>query len=143
MLHCRPKPGILSRLPAELEITGSVEVTDCSTSMFISGPLPNEQPLCHAVLASLTVNGKMSAQGNKLNFTITFPNVLFQKISIPLPPTEGFSDLRSPIHMDLCKLQTFLWLLRPLSPSEFPVTFHDMGTDLFFATAHWLPIIKN
>ena len=89
MLHCRPKPGILSRLPAELEITGSVEVTDCSTSMFISGPLPNEQPLCHAVLASLIVNGKMSAQGNKLNFTIIFPNVLFQKISIPLPPQKG------------------------------------------------------
>ena len=60
---CRPKRGILSSLPAELEITGSVEVTDCFSRMFITSPRPNDQPLCHAVLVSLKLNVKMSSEG--------------------------------------------------------------------------------
>ena len=63
---CRPNTGILSRLPAELEVTGSVEVTDCSTRMFITSPCPNEQPLCHAVLASLALNVKTSKKGKEV-----------------------------------------------------------------------------
>lgn len=62
----RSKLGILSRLPAELEMTNSAEVTDCSTSMFISHPRQNEQPLCLAVLTSLTGDIKMSTQGKSV-----------------------------------------------------------------------------
>ena len=43
-----------------------VEVTDCCTSMFISLPRPNEQPLCCAVLTFLTGNVKMSTQGKSV-----------------------------------------------------------------------------
>lgn len=60
-----PKRGILSSLPAELEITGSVEVTDCFSRMFIASPRPNDQPLCHAVLVSLKLNVKMSSEDIK------------------------------------------------------------------------------
>ena len=63
---CRPKRGILSSLPAELEITGSVEVTDCFSRMFIASPRPNDQPLCHAVLVSLKLNVKMSSEGRQV-----------------------------------------------------------------------------
>ena len=63
---CRPKRGILSNLPAELEITGSVEVTDCFSRMFIASPRPNDQPLCHAVLVSLKLNVKMSSEGKQM-----------------------------------------------------------------------------
>ena len=63
---CRPKRGILSSLPAELEITGSVEVTDCFSRMFIASPRPNDQPLCHAVLVSLKLNVKMSSEGKQM-----------------------------------------------------------------------------
>ena len=62
----RPKRGILSSLPAELEITGSVEVTDCFSRMFIASPRPNDQPLCHAVLVSLKLNVKMSSEGKQM-----------------------------------------------------------------------------
>ena len=62
-------------LPIELEVTNSVEVTDCSTSMFISHPHQNEQPLCRAVLTSLTGDIKMSAQG--MSFGIYYVDVLF------------------------------------------------------------------
>ncbi|XP_020627121.1 protein KIAA0100-like isoform X2 [Orbicella faveolata] len=54
--------GCLAWLPAELEVTNSIEVTDCCTSMFISHPHQNEQPLCCAVLTLLTGNVKMSTQ---------------------------------------------------------------------------------
>ena len=62
----RPKRGILSSLPAELEITGSVEVADCFSRMFITSPRPNDQPLCHAVLVSLKLNVKMSSEGKQM-----------------------------------------------------------------------------
>ena len=62
----RSKRGILSSLPAELEITGSVEVTDCFSRMFIASPRPNDQPLCHAVLVSLKLNVKMSSEGKQV-----------------------------------------------------------------------------
>ncbi|RMX38549.1 hypothetical protein pdam_00010221 [Pocillopora damicornis] len=56
------KISILSRLPAELEVTTSIDMTDCSTSMFISLPHQNAQPLSQAVFTSLTGDVKMSAQ---------------------------------------------------------------------------------
>ena len=62
---CRPKRGMLSSFPAELEITASVEVTDCFSRMFITSPRPNDQPLCHAVLVSLKLNVKMSSEGKQ------------------------------------------------------------------------------
>jgi len=66
LFACRPKRGILSSLPAELEITGSVEVADCFSRMFIASPRPNDQPLCHAVLVSLKLNVKMSSEGKQV-----------------------------------------------------------------------------
>ncbi|XP_078363340.1 bridge-like lipid transfer protein family member 2 isoform X2 [Oculina patagonica] len=75
------KLSILSKLPAELEVTNSVEVTDCSTSMFISHPHQNEQGLCRAVLTSLTGDMKISAQdihhvntGRELSTSLTLEN---------------------------------------------------------------------
>ena len=62
---------MLSRFPVELEVTGSVEVTDCCSRMFVSSPQPNEQPLCHAVLASLTITVNMSSQGKQDNYYCT------------------------------------------------------------------------
>ena len=40
--------------------------------MFVTSPRPSEQPLCHAVLACLAVNGKMSTEGKHVELTMKF-----------------------------------------------------------------------
>ncbi|XP_067034079.1 bridge-like lipid transfer protein family member 2 isoform X1 [Acropora muricata] len=56
------KPGIFSKLPLELEVEGTMELTDLLSSVYVSSPHGNEKHECSIVLASLRVNVKMSSQ---------------------------------------------------------------------------------
>ena len=69
---CRNKPGIFSKLPLELEFKGAMELTDLSSSVYISSPHGNEKHECSTVLASLRVNVIMASQGTVCEYNIAF-----------------------------------------------------------------------
>ena len=62
--------------------------------------------------------------------------MLFQKISIPLPWKVFFFLIELPTPSEIPFLcHTFIQkirLLKPPSPLEFPLTFHGVGTDIFW-----------
>lgn len=69
---CRNKPGIFSKLPLELEFKGTMELTDLSSSVYISSPHGNEKHECSTVLASLRVNVIIASQGTVCEYNIAF-----------------------------------------------------------------------
>ena len=72
-VHCfsRPRGSLFSRVPADVVVSSSVEVSDCSSCLYLASPGGEGSALCRAVLAAFTTHLSLPrpGQGGGVGFT--------------------------------------------------------------------------